>query len=108
MTRRFHVALAVRDLEESIAEYSARLGRQPVAVVAGTYALWRTDEVNLSINQLPERAGELRHLGFEDPAAQDLTSSVDVNGIEWECFTADAQDQEIRREYGEPARPLRR
>lgn len=64
--KRFHIALAVRDLDESIKDYSVRLGMSPAAVVPGAYAMWRTDLLNFSINQSASRAGELRHVGFED------------------------------------------
>jgi hypothetical protein len=41
--------LAVDDLDATIRDYSERLGADPVAVVPGKYALWRTAEVNLSV-----------------------------------------------------------
>jgi catechol 2,3-dioxygenase-like lactoylglutathione lyase family enzyme len=100
--KRFHIALAVRDLAASMADYSTRLGQQPHAVVAGQYAMWRTDLLNFSINQNPERAGQLRHIGFEDDSAKDFTSTRDVNGIEWEHFSAQAQDERIVAMYGVP------
>jgi hypothetical protein len=37
--KRFHIALAVRDLQASIIDYSKRLGQQPTAVVEGKYAM---------------------------------------------------------------------
>jgi len=100
--RRFHIALAVRDLSESITDYTARLGVPPAAVVPGKYALFRTEQLNFSINQLPERAGQLRHLGFEDPAARGFSSTHDVNGIEWELFSPTDQDEKIVEVYGVP------
>ncbi|HTV83834.1 MAG TPA: hypothetical protein VME63_00395 [Dyella sp.] len=100
--KRFHIALAVRDLDASIADYSTRLGQRPNAVVAGKYAMWRTELLNFSINRHPERAGQLRHVGFEDEAAQGFTSTQDVNGIEWEHFCASAQDERIVQTYGIP------
>ncbi|MBV8888170.1 MAG: hypothetical protein JO305_00720 [Alphaproteobacteria bacterium] len=100
--RRFHIALAVRDLDESIADYTRRLGSAPVAIVAGKYAMWRTEQLNFSINQLPERAGLLRHLGFEDAAASGFAVERDPNGIEWELFSPDAQDAKIVELYGPP------
>jgi len=103
--RRFHIALAVADLGESIRDYSRRLGAAPIAVVAGKYAMWRTDQLNFSINQIPERAGQLRHLGFEDDAATGFSSDHDVNRIEWELFSPAAQDEKIVEFYGVPARP---
>ena len=53
--RRFHIALAVSDLTASMRDYSARLGVEPTAVVAGKYAMWRTPQLNFSINQMPQR-----------------------------------------------------
>jgi catechol 2,3-dioxygenase-like lactoylglutathione lyase family enzyme len=100
--KRFHIALAVRDLDTSIADYSARLGQQPNAVVNGKYAMWRTDLLNFSINQNPDRAGQLRHVGFEDDSAKGFTSTTDVNGIEWEHFSAAEQDARIVQMYGIP------
>jgi catechol 2,3-dioxygenase-like lactoylglutathione lyase family enzyme len=102
--KRFHIAIAVRDLDASIADYSERLGRRPSAVVPGKYAMWRTDLLNFSINEMPERAGQLRHVGFEDDAVQSYSNSHDVNGIEWECFSANEQDQRIVQAYGVPVK----
>ena len=100
--RRFHIALAVADLGNSIRDYSKRLGVEPTAVVSGKYAMWRTPQLNFSINQIPERAGQLRHLGFEDSAASAFSSDHDVNGIEWELFSPKAQDDKIVEVYGAP------
>jgi len=102
--RRFHIALAVADLTASIRDYSARLGVEPTAVVAGKYAMWRTSQLNFSINEIPQRAGQLRHLGFEDSAAAAFSSDHDVNGIEWELFSPKAQDEKIVEVYGAPVR----
>ena len=98
--RRFHIALAVADLADSIRDYSRRLGAAPTAVVTGKYAMWRTDQLNFSINQMPDRAGQLRHLGFEDDAATGFSSDHDVNGIEWELFSPADQDAKIPEVYG--------
>jgi hypothetical protein len=100
--KRFHIALAVADLQASIADYSVRLDQPPTAVVTGSYAMWRTDLLNFSINQNPERAGQLRHVGFEDDAAVGFTSSRDINGIDWELFSAAEQDRRIVQAYGAP------
>ena len=102
--KRFHIALAVANLDESISDYSRRLGQAPSAVVPGQYAMWRTELLNFSINEKPEKAGQLRHVGFEDDAAQGYASSVDVNGIEWELFSSAEQDARIVGTYGIPAR----
>ena len=100
--RRFHIALAVADLASSIDDYSRRLGTAPAVVVSGKYAMWRTHQLNFSINELPHRAGQLRHLGFEDETAGPFSVDRDVNGIEWELFSPAAQDDKIREMYGVP------
>jgi catechol 2,3-dioxygenase-like lactoylglutathione lyase family enzyme len=100
--KRFHIALAVADLDASIADYSARLGQSPQAVVPGTYAMWRTEQLNFSINRQPEHAGQLRHVGFEDDEAHGFTGAADVNGIAWENFSALAQELRIISTYGVP------
>lgn len=102
--KRFHLAIAVRDLRASIADYSARLGQDPVAVVPGKYAMWRTDLLNFSINEMPGRAGQLRHVGFEEDGVDGYSSDRDVNGIEWERFSQVEQDERIIAAYGVPVR----
>jgi len=97
--RRIHVALAVRDLSASIRDYSTRLGVGPCCIVEGTYALWRTDHLNLSISAKPDAVGTLRHLGFEDPLAPEISAERDANGIEWERFTEGQQRDEILRNW---------
>jgi len=97
--RRIHIALAVRDIDAAVRDYSARLGAQPCCVVEGIYALWRTDQVNLSISVMPEVAGTLRHLGFEDPESPIMSVETDANGIEWERFTEEQQMAEIRQRW---------
>lgn len=49
--RVLHLALAVSNIEQSVADYSARLGVLPVVVVPGEYALWRAEALNLSIRK---------------------------------------------------------
>lgn len=100
--RRIHIALAVASVAESVEDYSQRIGARPTVVVTGKYAMWRTDQMNFSINEIPDRAGQLRHLGFEDDGAEGFGSDTDVNGIMWELFSPRAQDEKIREIYGEP------
>lgn len=100
--RRIHVALAVDDLDATVADYTARLGAPPVAVVPGAYALWRTGEVNLSVNADTRADGRLRHLGFEDDTATGQREDHDVNGILWETFSPQWQDEGVVRVYGQP------
>jgi catechol 2,3-dioxygenase-like lactoylglutathione lyase family enzyme len=102
--RRLHIALAVDDLDATVRDYTERLGAEPVAVVSDTYALWRTPEVNLSVNCVASPDQRLRHLGFEDEACGPKSISTDVNGLVWEAFTSEQQDEEIVRAYGPPVR----
>ena len=100
--RRIHIALAVRSVSESVDDYSRRIGVAPAVVVNGKYAMWRTDQMNFSINEIPARAGQLRHLGFEDDEATGFSMDHDVNNIMWELFSPSAQDEKIREMYGTP------
>jgi hypothetical protein len=94
---RFHLALSVADIDDSVRDYSARLGCAPTVVVPNEYALWRTETLNFSIRRVAsEEAGALRHLGYEDPSAPRFESQCDVNGILWERFTAEQQRDEIQ------------
>lgn len=93
--KRFHIALAVRDIEASIPDYSRRLGCEPVCIIAGEYALWRSETLNFSIRKSPEQAGLVRHLGWEDPSAKAFDSEKDCNGMAWERFNAGLQAEEI-------------
>lgn len=94
--KKFHLAIATHDIAATVRDYSDRLGAQPCVVVPNEYALWRTEMLNLSIRQDPScKSGELRHLGWEDAAATEFTTSIDVNGITWERFSSLLQAQEI-------------
>ncbi len=93
--QRFHIALSVENVDASIADYSHRLGEPPCQSITGEYALWRTETLNLSIRKSTEPPGTLRHLGWEDPTASTFSEDQDCNGITWEHFSADQQQQEI-------------
>ena len=94
--KKIHIAISTDRIEETVADYSARLGVQPCSFIAGEYALWRTESLNVSVRQDPAcEPGQLRHLGWEDPAASEFTQDTDVNGIVWERFTAQDQADEI-------------
>src|SRR5262249_40275537 len=92
---RIHIALAVTDVSASIEDYSRRLGCPPSVVVGDEYALWRTEQVNLSIRRTSGEAGVLRPLRWEDPDATRFSQETDVNGIVWERFSAELQAREI-------------
>ena len=94
--KKIHIALATHNIEETVEDYSSRLGCEPSVVVPNHYALWRTGILNLSIRQDHScTPGELRHLGWEDPEAQEFSSERDVNHIVWEHFSAQQQAKEI-------------
>ena len=98
--RRIHIALAVESISKSVADYTQRIGTEPTVVVGGNYAMWRTDQMNFSINEQPENAGQLRHLGFEDDDANGFSMDHDCNGIMWELISPQAQDEKIVDVYG--------
>jgi len=93
--KRIHIAISTDDIAASVEDYSKRLAADPVYVVPGEYALWRTDLVNLSIRKCGTAGERLRHLGVEDSDAQAMSTSTDCNGILWEHFSSNDQDQEI-------------
>ncbi len=95
MTKRFHVALAVPDLAAAISDFTHRLGVEPEVVAAGTYALFRTESLNVSLSEVRGAPAALRHLGFEDPNAPSFSEEKDASNIVWERFTADQQHAEI-------------
>lgn len=96
--KKFHVAISVSDIGKSIDDYSTRLNCKPCVIIENEYALWRTDILNLSIRKSND-PGKLRHLGWEDPAANQFTEDKDVNGIIWEKFNSNDQLQEIRANW---------
>jgi len=106
---RFHIALSASDIEAAIEDYRWRLGTDPVVVVRGEYALFRTRELNVSLRRdsaVP--SGQLRHLGWEDPSADAFTSERDALGIVWERFNAEGQAAEIEAVWpGVDCRTLR-
>lgn len=100
--KRLHLAIATDNIEKTIQDYSQRLGAEPCSWIAGEYALWRTDTLNVSVRQDPACAvGELRHLGWEDDNAETFTQQTDVNGIVWEHFSAQQQADEINEIWPE-------
>lgn len=93
---RFHIAIATDDIDTTIEDYSARFGARPCSFVAGEYALWRTDTLNVSVRRDPSSSpGSLGHLGREDATAPEFTQDVDANGIARERFSAGQQADEI-------------
>jgi len=104
--KRFHIAIATHNIEATVTDYSRRLGAEPCVVVPGEYALWRTDNLNFSVRQVPQgQSGELRHLGWEEDTAAAFTSDVDCNGILWESFAAHHQAAEITELWPDAEQP---
>ena len=100
--KKIHVAIGVSDIERCVREYNRRLRQEADLVIPNQYALWRTQTLNLSIRKVSEEeAGKLRHLGWENPEAPEFSSDYDCNGILWEEFTTEQQDQEIERTWPE-------
>ncbi len=70
--KRFHVHVAVHDLQQSIRFYSALFAAQP-AVLKDDYAKWMLDDprVNFAISTRANKAG-LDHLGIQAESGDEL------------------------------------
>jgi len=100
--KKLHLAISTNDIAATVKDYSIRLNTQPCLVIEGEYALWRTATLNVSIRKDKScPPGTLRHLGWEDPSADMMSTETDVNEIVWENFTADQQAAEIREIWSE-------
>ena len=100
--KKLHIAIATKKIEETVEDYSVRLGTTPCSFVPNEYALWRTESLNISIRQDSKCvSGELRHLGWEDSSASQFSQDTDVNGIVWERFSAQNQADEINEIWPE-------
>jgi catechol 2,3-dioxygenase-like lactoylglutathione lyase family enzyme len=97
MDKKFHIAIAVKDIDAAVRDYSRRLGAAPTLIVADEYALWRTATLNFSIRKTKDAPGAVRHVGWEDPTATGFTRETDANGLLWERFTEQDQQEEITR-----------
>ncbi|MFT5420333.1 MAG: hypothetical protein ACI9D5_001077 [Candidatus Endobugula sp.] len=49
--KKLHIAISADKIEESIKDYTIRLGVEPCSFIANESALWRTDFLNVSIRQ---------------------------------------------------------
>ena len=77
--KKLHIAISTNKIEESIRDYSARLGAPPCSFVSNEYALWRTELINFSIRMDSScPPGELRHLGWEDDSASSFSEEKDI------------------------------
>lgn len=70
--KRFHVHVAVPDLQQGVRFYSTVFGAQP-SIVKPDYAKWMLDEprLNFAISK-QERANGVNHLGFQVDEASEL------------------------------------
>jgi catechol 2,3-dioxygenase-like lactoylglutathione lyase family enzyme len=70
--KRFHVHVAVKDLESSIRFYSALFGAAPT-VTKSDYAKWMVDDprINFAISQRGEQIG-VNHLGLQVDSNEEL------------------------------------
>lgn len=70
--KRFHVHVAVKDLEESTRFYSAMFGLEPT-VIKPDYAKWMLDDprVNFAISQRSQTPG-VNHLGVQAETEEEL------------------------------------
>lgn len=97
MNCKIHFSIASHNIVDSIEDYSKRIGCMPTVVVENEYALWRAENMNFSIRyDLTAKPGELRHLGWEDSGANEFSTETDVNGIVWERFSEQQQNDEIK------------
>ena len=70
--KRFHVHVAVKDLQESVRFYSAMFGSEPT-VLKPDYAKWMVDDprVNFAISQRSQTPG-VNHLGVQAETEDEL------------------------------------
>ena len=84
--KRFHVHVAVPDLQDSIRFYSTIFGSQP-SVVQSDYAKWMLDDprINFAISERGQTPG-INHLGFQvdsDAELQTLHDRLQAAGSVW-------------------------
>jgi len=131
--KRFHVHVAVKDLESSIRFYSALFGAEPT-VSKSDYAKWMVDDprINFAISQRGEHIG-VNHLGLQVDSDEelealrgraesaDLSASAqsgtccyarsnkywytDPQGVAWETYHTLAQVEFFGTDNDAPSRP---
>ena len=90
--KRFHVHVAVPDLQQSIRFYSTFFGAQP-SVVKDDYAKWMLEDprVNFAISQRGAKAG-VNHLGFQVDEAGELE---EIHGRLESAGSAIAEEKDV-------------
>jgi hypothetical protein len=96
MKKRFHLAIGVKNIEDSIQEYTNRFGCKPVIVVKNEYALFKTDCLNVSIRKVITSDIGVRHVGWESEKYTGFEEEKDCNGLIWETFREEDQMKEIK------------
>jgi catechol 2,3-dioxygenase-like lactoylglutathione lyase family enzyme len=81
---RFHIHIAVKDIQESIRFYSAMLGTEP-GVIKEDYAKWSLEDprINFAISSRGQASG-LDHLGIQTESEEELEAlhaRLDAAGI---------------------------
>jgi len=93
--KRLHLAIGVKNITDSIQDYSKRFDCEPVVVIKNEYALFRTESLNVSIRKVDGDKLGLRHLGWEDEHYDGFNEETDCNGFMWEYFRKEDQIKEI-------------
>jgi|TARA_Y100000389_G_scaffold202866_1_gene249526 hypothetical protein len=93
--KRLHLAIGVKNIENSIQDYQKKFNCKPAVVIENEYALFRTDSLNLSIRKVEDEKLGLRHLGWESEQYTGFTEETDCNGFIWEHFRKEDQIKEI-------------
>ena len=77
--KRFHVHVAVNDLQKGIGFYSTLFGAEP-SVLKDDYAKWMLDDprVNFAISERGSEPG-INHLGFQVDEASELDAKRAIN-----------------------------
>jgi hypothetical protein len=93
--KRFHLAIGVKNITESIKDYTKRLNIKPEVVIDEEYALFRTSTLNLSIRKVSSNNLGFRHVGWESDDYDKFSEEKDCNGLIWETFNSKSQRDEI-------------
>ena len=102
--KRFHLAIGVKNIADSVNDYEKRLGEKALVYIEDTYALFRTQSLNISLRKVDDSTLGLRHLGWEDDSATGFSEDADINGTVWEHFRQEDQIQEILNAWPDAAK----
>ena len=101
MMKKIHIAISTNKINETINDYTIRLGVEPCLFISNEYALWRTDSLNVSIRQDSSCTHGVPSTFREDDSAEEFSQDTDVNGIIWEYFNTQQQADEINELWSE-------